>query len=41
MARNGWKRLEWLELAENGWKWLKFAGIFRKWLEIADMGENC
>ena len=25
-AKNGWKWLEWLDMAGNGWKWLEIAG---------------
>ena len=35
---NGWKWLEWLEMARNGQRWLEMAGMYGncwKWLELS------
>ena len=40
---NGWKWLEWINMAGNdwnGWKWLEIVGNIWKYLEIAVLAGN-
>ena len=39
-AVNSWELAQWLEIAENGWKWLKMSVIAGNKLEIVIAGNK-